>query len=100
MTPKEKEVLDTVVTDLMAQLQEADLKALQDQAKITTLEVTVNQLIIERDQLKDTSEKHRELNGQLRQELKVAYLEADQLDKALREITSYTVTGDEVRRYD
>jgi len=91
MTDKEENILKTVIEDLMTQLQKADAKAMQDQAKISTLEVTVNQLIIERDQLREASEKHRELNGQLREELRVAYVEADELDKALREVT---VKGD------
>jgi cell division protein FtsB len=52
MTDKEKKVLNSVIDDLMLQLQKADLKALQDQAKITTLEVTVNQLKIQIDKLK------------------------------------------------
>ena len=91
MNYKEENILKTVIEDLMTQLQKADAKAMQDQAKISTLEVTVNQLIIERDQLREASEKHRELNGQLREELRVAYVEADELDKALREVT---VKGD------
>ena len=91
MTDKEENILKTVIEDLMTQLQKADAKAMQDQAKISTLEVTVNQLIIERDQLREASEKHREINGQLREELRVAYVEADELDKALREVT---VKGD------